>query len=105
MPIEMINTIIAAGVPAIVTLITFFCANRTSKKHSAKQSILQMILEDKVAVLEHKLPENHQLILDEFDSYQQNGGNSYVHEKVAEYEDWLKTISNTNKERSKNGKG
>lgn len=40
--------------------------------------------------MEGKLPENHKAILDEYDRYKKNGGNSYVVEKVEDYLKWYK---------------
>ena len=34
------------------------------------------------------IPENYQNILKEYDIYEKNGGNSYVHEKVDAYKKW-----------------
>lgn len=84
---------ITAGIPALVTCITTISVKRQANKHSCRQSILQLILEDKMSVMEGKLPENRQAILDEFDEYTKNGGNSYVKKKVDEYEGWYKTIT------------
>ena len=51
--------LITVSIPSLVTLITHIFSQRTSKMHSAKQSILQMIMEDIIAVeVLHKLPIN-----------------------------------------------
>jgi hypothetical protein len=47
-----------------------------------------MIIEDKVAVLFNGVPSNYQNILNEYDIYHKNGGNSYVTEKVENYKKW-----------------
>ena len=60
--------------------------------HNAKQSILQLIVEDKIRVMEGGIPENKQNILKEFDMYSKKGGNSYVHEKVENYIKWYNTV-------------
>ena len=93
----VVVALITAGIPAIVTLWTSHNTKKSSEKHAAKSSILQMILEDKMAVMEGKLPENHQNILSEFDEYVTNGGNSYLHQKVNDYEEWYKDITKTTK--------
>ena len=93
----VVVALITAGIPAIVTLWTSHNTKKYSEKHAAKSSILQMILEDKMAVMEGKLPENHQAILEEFDAYTANGGNSYLHQKVNDYEEWYKDITKTTK--------
>ena len=79
---------IAGVLPTIATIITALLQNRTSSRHNAKQSILQMIIEDKVAVLFNGVPSNYQNILNEYDIYHKNGGNSYVTEKVESYKKW-----------------
>lgn len=85
----VIIALISAGFPVIATTITALLQRRSSEKHAAKQSIMQMILEDHVAVSEGHLPTNYQNILHEYDIYHKNGGNSYVTNKVRDYEDWF----------------
>lgn len=80
---------ISAGFPMVTTLVTALLQRRSNEKHAAKQSILQMILEDHVAVNEGQLPTNYQNVLHEYDIYHKNGGNSYVSTKVEEYKDWF----------------
>lgn len=84
--------LITAGIPTITTAVTAICQSRYAKKNAAKQSILQMILEDHIAVQEGHLPTNYQNVLHEFDVYSKNGGNSYVAEKVEEYKKWFISI-------------
>ena len=79
---------IAGALPTIATIVTALLQNRTSSRHNAKQSIFQMILEDKVAVLFNGVPSNYQNVLNEYDIYHKNGGNSYVTEKVEAYKRW-----------------
>lgn len=79
---------IAGALPTIATIVTALLQNRTSSRHNAKQSIFQMILEDKVAVLFNGVPSNYQNVLNEYDIYHKNGGNSYVTEKVEAYKKW-----------------
>lgn len=56
-------------------------------------------MEDKLAVMvEHKLPENYQAIHEEYDEYIASGGNSWVHQKVEEYD---KMITNYEKKIAK----
>lgn len=88
----IVIALITAGFPVATTAITAVCQSRAAKKNAAKQSILQMILEDHMAVQEGHLPTNYQNILHEFDVYSKNGGNSYVAEKVEEYKKWFKRI-------------
>ena len=86
---SVIIALISAGFPVLATAITAFVQWRSNEKHAAKQSILQMILEDHVAVNEGALPTNYQNILHEYDVYHKNGGNSYVTEKVEDYKTWF----------------
>lgn len=85
---EIIIASISAGFPTIATIITSAMHSKVAARNAAKQSILQMILEDHMAVQENKLPSNYQNILHEFDIYKAKGGNSYVSEKVEEYKRW-----------------
>lgn len=88
----VIIALITAGFPVLTTAITAICQSRAAKKNAAKDSILQMIMEDHLAVLEDGLPTNYQNILHEFDIYSKNGGNSYVHEKIDDYKKWFKHV-------------
>lgn len=89
----IIIALITAGIPAIVTLITSSKQNKLSKRHSAKQSILQMMMEDVIAVeVLHKLPINYKNIHYEYDIYHKNGGNSDMDIKLEEYEEWYSKI-------------
>lgn len=87
---QIIITAITVCVPASVTLITTISVKKQANKHSARQSILQLIFEDRVRNLEGANPENYQAILDEYDEYIKNGGNSYIKQKVADYIEWHK---------------
>ena len=86
---SIIIALISAGIPTVTTAIASIIQARASNKHSAKQSILQMIIEDHVAVAEHRAPTNYQNILNEYDAYHRNGGNSYITEKVEDYKRWF----------------
>lgn len=85
----IVIALITAGLPVIATIITTLQQNRTSARNAAKQSILQMIVEDQLAVLYHEMPTNYQSILHEYDIYHKNGGNSYITEKVENYKTWF----------------
>ena len=86
---SVIIALISAGFPVLATAITALLQRRSNEKHAAKQSILQMILEDHVAVNEGQIPTNYQNILHEYDIYHKNGGNSYLTEKVESYKTWF----------------
>ena len=89
----IICSLVTAAIPAIVTLITFYSQTRLSKKHAAKQSILQMILEDQLNwELFKKFPTNYGTIQDEYSVYHTNGGNGEVTKKVSDYNKWFAQI-------------
>ena len=89
---EVIIALITICVPSITTIITTIITRKDNYMHNAKQSILQLIVEDKIRVMEGGIPENKQNILKEYDEYDKNGGNSYVHEKVENYKKWYSSI-------------
>ena len=91
--VQIIVTVITVCVPATVTLLTTSSVKKQARKHAARQSILQLIFEDKVRYLEGSQPENYQAVLDEYDEYVKNGGNSYIKEKVADYIEWRKKVN------------
>lgn len=84
----MSDAVIVALISAVTTIITALMQRRRMEENAAKQSILQMIMEDHIAVQEGHLPTNYQNVLHEYDIYHKNGGNSYLTEKVNEYKVW-----------------
>jgi archaellum component FlaG (FlaF/FlaG flagellin family) len=89
----IIIAFITAGFPALVTIITSLANRKLSKMHSAKQSILQMIMEDYITVeMFQKPPRNYMNIHYEYDIYHKNGGNSDIDTKMTEYEDWYSSL-------------
>lgn len=90
------ENIIIATITVLIPSLTTIYTNRATKienrKHNAKQSIFQLILEDHVRVQEKRLPENYQEVCKEYDIYTKNGGNSYVKKKVNEYYNWYDNI-------------
>ena len=86
---SVLIALISAGLPTLATIVTTIFRGRASAKHSANQSILQMIMEDHLAVAEKRLPTNYQNILQEYDIYHSKGGDTYVTEKVNEYKQWF----------------
>jgi hypothetical protein len=89
---DIVVSLITAGIPSAATVVVAFFQSRTMNKHAARQSILQLIMEDHLAVQEGKLPTNYQSVLHEYDIYKKNGGNSYVESKVSEYKIWFEEI-------------
>lgn len=89
----IIAALITAGVPALVTIFTTMGTRKLSRMHSAKQSILQMIMEDYIMVEDFgMLPRNYTNIHYEYDVYKKNDGNSDIDIKMAEYEAWYKAL-------------
>lgn len=89
----MIDEIIVAAIGAIATVITsLITAKKTQTnvaRYDAKNCILMMIMEDKMLDQEGKLPVNYQNVLNEYDRYHENNGDSYVTEKVERYKEWF----------------
>lgn len=79
---------ISAGLPTIATIVTAMIQARSNKRNFAKQSIFNLINDDLTRALYGRIPENYQNILDEYDQYHKNGGNSYVSQKVEDYKAW-----------------
>lgn len=85
----IIIALITAGFPVLATAVTALLQKRSNSRNAAKDSILQMIMEDKMDLLYGGFPTNYQNILHEYDAYHKNGGNSYVSEKVENYKKWF----------------
>jgi hypothetical protein len=87
------TALISAGIPCITTLITSILQYKISMQHSAKSSILQMIMEDEFAwEIFKKFPVNYGNICDEYTIYHKNGGNGEVTRKVNDYKNWYDSI-------------
>jgi len=98
--LTLASSLIVAGVPAAVTLVTSSRNFKHSKMASAKQAILQMMLEDQVSVeLMQQPPRNYVNIHYEYDIYHQNGGNSDIDCKMKEYDAWYDRIANKAKKK------
>lgn len=84
---------VIAIVPPTLTVVLSALQSRFSKRESARQAILLLMIEDKVAYYtDGSLPANYQNILHDFDIYKKAYGNSYVEAKIKEYEHWIKQI-------------
>lgn len=90
-------SIVGSVLVALITTIVPLIDNRTRaskldsklEKTSAKQSILQMIMEDEFRYETFgKFPTNFNDILDEYDVYHENGGNGKITKRVEEYKKW-----------------
>lgn len=77
------------ALPVITTIVTYLYTKRASVRHSAKQSILQMVMEDQFNwELFRKFPVNYGNIINEYEVYHKNGGNGEVTKKVDDYKSW-----------------
>ena len=90
---EIIIAFITMAIPSVTTLITNHQMKKSNDMHFARQSILQLIVEDHIRVSEGKLPENYKAICTEWDEYQNNNGNSYMHKKVEDYFEWYEEVT------------
>ena len=83
---QIIVSVVTVCVPTLATLISNKSLKQQANRNSARSSILTMILDDKIRMLANEIPENYHAIHDEFDFYQKNYGNSWLHQKVDEYD-------------------
>ncbi len=90
---RIIVALVTVSIPAMVTLLSGRKTRRQANKHNTRSNIMQLIIEDHVRNMEDKLPENKQKIHEEYDEYIACGGNSYIHDKVKEYDEWHKTLT------------
>lgn len=90
---QVIISIITVGIPSLVTLLTAYIQRRESRMSSSKLNITQLIMEDQFNWQAFRiLPTNHDAILNEYDTYSKNGGNSDTHERVESYKVWYKNV-------------
>lgn len=90
---EIIIATISAIPPTVATIIAAILQSKASTRNAAKSNILQMILEDQFNWFAfHRLPINYQNVLDEYDTYHKNGGDTYVTTKVEEYKQWFASL-------------
>lgn len=95
---QIIVALITVCIPTLATILGTKTMKKQANKHSTRSDIMQLIIEDHVRVMEGKLPENYQAIMDEFTEYSTCGGNKYIDEKIEDYKVWYKTLT-------KGGKG
>lgn len=95
---QIIVALITVCVPTLATILSTKTMKKQANKHSTRSDIMQLIIEDHVRVMEGKLPENYQAVMDEFTEYSTCGGNKYIDEKIEDYKVWYKTLT-------KGGKG
>ena len=99
---EVIVTGICGIIITALNLISNHYTKKDNRMHAARQSILQLMLEDKMNVQEGKLPENRFNIQLEYDEYKANGGNSYMHDKIDGYLRWYEQVEKSYAEGKKN---
>lgn len=88
----IIIAIIGASFAFLSTVVTIAAAivqSRTATRNSAKSDILQMIMEDHIAVNEGHLPTNYQNILNAYEKYHKAGGNEFITDKKEDYKKWF----------------
>ena len=89
--IKDIIEIAKVALPVLTTIVTYLYTKRASARHSAKQSILQMVMEDQFNwELFKKFPVNYGNIANEYEIYHNNGGNGEVTKRVEEYQAWYR---------------
>lgn len=93
----IIIALISAGIPTVATAIAAFVQARTATRNSAKSDILQMIMEDHIAVQEGHLPVNYQNILNAYEKYHKAGGDEFITDKKEEYKKWFHAIEKEDK--------
>ena len=98
--VQIIVALITVCVPTLATVFSTKTMKKQANKHSTRSDIMQLIIEDHVRVMEGKLPENYQAIMDEFTEYAGCGGNKYIDEKIEDYKSWYKSLI-----KSKDSKG
>ena len=99
---KSMDSTLSTIITGIITIITIILKSKSDRKnnnmHFSRNSILLLINEDKVNVQYGKLPENKESILEEYDEYRANGGNSYIHDKVEDYLEWYANVEKDFKE-------
>ena len=98
----IVIALISAGIPTVATAITAVIQARTATRNAAKSDILQMIMEDHLAVQEGHLPTNYQNILNAYEHYHKAGGDEFITDKKEEYKRWFHSIEKKGKK--KNGR-
>lgn len=100
---EIITALIAAVPTLAIGLSTVYLNSQRKKdkeenrrrveRNFAKQSIINMVTQDiiRVQVLK-QLPENHDNVEAEYDTYHSNGGNGSITRFVRDYELWLENV-------------
>ena len=89
---SIIIALISAGIPTITTAVVALAQSRTATRNSAKSDILQMIMEDHIAVTEGHLPTNYQNILTAYEKYHNAGGDEFITDKKEDYKRWFHAI-------------
>lgn len=99
MPDEVVIALISAGIPTFATALTAIVQSRTATRNAAKSDILQMIMEDHLAVQEGHLPTNYQNILNAYERYHKAGGDEFITDKKEDYKRWFHSIEKKGKKK------
>lgn len=97
----VIIAIIAAAAPTLATVVTSIVQYRFAIRNAAKSDILQMIIEDHVAVQEGHLPTNYQNILTAYERYHKAGGDEFITDKKEDYKKWFISVEKKNIKKGK----
>lgn len=93
---ELIQYLIGPAVVGLISIIPALLNRKESRVNFSRIAIICLITEDRLNMHLGKLPTNKEAILHEFDTYSENGGNSYIKEKVDTYleevENFLKEV-------------
>lgn len=92
---------VAATAPTIATVVTSIVQYRFAIRNAAKSDILQMIIEDHVAVQEGHLPTNYQNILNAYERYHKAGGDEFITDKKEDYKKWFIFVEKNNIKKGK----
>ena len=86
---SILVAVIAAAIPACVTLITHFAQKRRARRDTGGVYILLLVIEDELN-WEHfgRIPSNYDAIAEEYEDYHKAGGNGKITEAVTRYKEW-----------------
>lgn len=64
----------------------------TSEQSRIRSEIMALITEDKISVMDGELPTNYKDIMSLYDYYDGKHWNTYIHRKIADYQEWYDKI-------------
>lgn len=90
---SLLVALIAAGVPACTTLVTYFFTRKTARRDKGGLYILMLIMQDQINwEFYNRVPTNFDAITDEYADYHANGGNGKVTKAVNDYKSWFTSV-------------